>query len=269
MSKTKDTTTVGVSDRTPGKHTALNAVIGKINGSAVNLKVRPSTHTILDLTAGDGQPNTHSGTSSPQIVLKHMKWPGLPGRPAVPITAYFCERSPAAVDKLSCLLANEPNAHIHAGDAKDIQLPSFAGGILTVINDPNSIRDWALPPTLKDRAPKLTTIFSTLGCNVGGLKRLPLEERTGWYDCVKDQVSFLQDWHDAYLVTLEGDAAQWAYLVNWPEVWAPYLEEAFFAAFKKHTKYTVDGAWLKAGPQKFIGKLDELFLTKKELEAAA
>ena len=122
-----------------------------------------------------------------------------------------------------------------------------------------------MPEALKTSAPKMTLIFSTLGCNVGGLKRLPREDRELWYGHVVDQLHLLQPWHDSLLVKLEGDKAQWAYLVNCPIAtgWPAALMRSFKAAFKD-TGHDLRMAWKKGEPEKFQEILDVLFLTVKE-----
>jgi hypothetical protein len=134
--------------------------------------------------------------------------------------------------------------------------------VLFVSNDPNTVADWALPPSLL-YAPRLTTVFSTLGCNAGGLKRLDAESRSLWYRQMGAQIRLLQKWHDAYLVMLEGDKSQWAYLVNAPSKWRQDTEKAFCASFKD-SPYPLRGAWLKDDPDRFSAMVDWLFLTRKE-----
>jgi hypothetical protein len=248
---------VGVSYRTPGKHDAMSGFLGKTVGV---MKVRYPWNTlhVIDCTAGDGEPNTFSGTSSPEIIQKHIAWLNTNGGRA---TAVFFERSPVSASALK----QKTLWPVFNVDASEMQGYWSPNDFLFVVNDPNTMSDWALPGALRD-APKMTVVFSTLGCNVGGLKRLPKDQRQTWYNHVGDQLSILQHWHDALLVTLEGDKAQWAYLVNAPKVWRSDLEKTFTKAFTGRG-HQVRFAWVKSQPVEFGALIDELFLTKKERQA--
>lgn len=257
--KTKD---VGVSYRTPGKHAALNAFLGKCVGVATTEKfLRISgggTFHVIDCTAGDGQHSEFSTATSPGIICRHLQF--LQNR-KLPCCAEFYERSQKSAALLMQAVKTWP---VINDDAANI-VPSWkSNDVLFVVNDPNTIADWILPKAL-EQAPKLTTVFSTLGCNVGGLKRLKREEREVWYSHVENQLALLQPWHDALIVTLDGDKSQWAYLVNSPtaEGWQAGLESAFQKAFKD-TGHALRMAWHRDQSSEFQDILDDLFLTRKE-----
>jgi len=94
-----------------------------------------------------------------------------------------------------------------------------------IYNDPNHIEDWCLTPQLLNTVPKFTTSLSTLGCNVGGLKRIDLDRRREWFHRVElISETILQRWHDACLFSV-GGADQWAYLITAPSVW-PKLHQS-------------------------------------------
>lgn len=253
---------VGVSYRTPGKHAALNAFLGKCAGVASTPKFRQmangGTFHVIDCTAGDGQSSDFSKATSPGIVCRHLEF--LRSR-SLPCKAEFYERSQSSAALLKKAVKDWP---VINDDAENL-LPTWAANdVLFVVNDPNTINDWKLPAALRT-APKLTTVFSTLGCNVGGLKRLKQEDRMHWYRHVEDQLQLLQTWHDALIVTLDGDKSQWAYLVNAPakDGWPQDLEVAFSKAFAD-TGHDLRMAWFKTQKPAFKDILDDLFMTRKE-----
>ena len=263
---TKETTMkasqVGVSDRTPGKHKALNKLLGKVAGTASTPGFRRTfgrrPFHIIDCTAGDGQASDFSEHTSPGIIDRHSKWMESNG---MDVSVYLFERS-----KQNCALLKTKTSHpIYNMDAADMGKVWKDEDILFVVNDPNTVADWRMPEALK-HATKLTTVFSTLGCNVGGLKRLPRSDRDVWFDQMEGQIKLLQHWHDAILVTLDRDSSQWAYLVNAPKEWRKDVTSMFESAFKG-SKYPVKHAWLKDDPKGFAALRDYLFLTEKERNA--
>jgi len=252
-------TGVGVSTRTPAKHGALNSILGKTVG--VMQYNFPDKHLrLIDCTAGDGSPSTYSDMSSPMIFDKHAQAAGQRG---INVSVHMFEKANKQGQALKLKYGQKYD--VHAGvDA--VSMPQVWGhdDIVFVSNDPNTIADWALPHALKN-APQLTTVFSTLGCNVGGLKRMPKEARAQWYRLMLDQLLMLRNWHDAYLAILDGDATQWAYLVNAPKKWTDATEKAFARAFKD-SDYPVRGAWYKRDNKLFSDMADWLFLTRVEFE---
>lgn len=253
---------VGVSYRTPGKHAALNAFLGKCVGVATTPRFRAismnGSFHVIDCTAGDGRGSEFSTATSPGIICRHLKF--LTDR-KLPCKAEFYERSQSSAATLKQEVLTWP---VINDDAANLVPTWKQNDVLFVVNDPNTINDWVLPKALSN-APTMTTVFSTLGCNVGGLKRLKREEREVWYTHVEDQLLLLQTWHDALIVTLEGDKSQWAYLVNSPtaEGWQTDLERSFEKAFRD-TGHTLRMAWFKSQSDKFKDILDDLFLTRKE-----
>lgn len=255
MPKFKD---VGRSNRSPGKHATIDKFVGKQFGVSSKWYLH-RLHHLIDCTAGDGEADDFEKQTSPGILIRHARWYRSKGGM---VQVHLYERSLANAASLQAHCIDD-SVHVHAMNAYDMPQLWHNDDVMFVVNDPNTMRDWALPPVLK-YAPPMTLIFSTLGCNVGGLKRIPIDERLVWYNNIANQLQMLQHWHDAYLAVLENDSAQWAYLVNAPEVWHKDVEKIFAKAF--HGTYQVVGAWYKAECEDFYKLVDELFLTKKERE---
>jgi len=247
---------VGKSHRTPGKHSALDRILGMTVG-VHSIKFKNKLFSAVDCTAGDGISSEFSTATSPGIIDRHLLWLESKG---IRTESVFYEKTPGSIETLKLAI---PHRNVIHGDSHNMIPIWRRDSVLFVSNDPNTINDWALPDALR-YAPQLTTVFSTLGCNVGGLKRLPQEQRNLWYDHLNAQLALLQSWHDAYLVTLKGDAAQWAYLVNQPDKWRAQTEKAFSQAFKD-SGYEVVGAWFKTETNAFSHLVHALFKTKKEL----
>src|SRR5690554_843424 len=250
--------TVGNSEfRTTGKHGALNAILGKTVGVMGNC-FRGMNLTMIDCTAGDGVPTSYSELTSPFIFDKHGSYAKSRG---INTQVIMYERAKKPAKLLHGQYGGKWS--VMAGqDAKSMPKHWDDNTVLFVSNDPNTVKDWALPDALM-HAPSLTTVFSTLGCNAGGLKRLSHEARQQWYYQMYRQIELLQTRHDAYLVMLEGDAAQWAYLVNAPMKWRRDTENAFGKAFSE-SPYPLRGAWLKEQPHAFSVMRDWLFMTRAE-----
>lgn len=247
---------VGVSYRTSGKHDALNRFLGRTCGSMRT--VFPDKRLcIIDCTAGNGQSSEFSTHTSPGIICRHAD---MLVKSGYDVSVDFYEKSARNAKQLRNTTAGSWN--VHTGDSANM-IPTWGDGdVLFVVNDPNTMADWALPKAMRD-APRLTTVFSTLGCNVGGLKRLPREERKTWYAHVHDQIELLCGWHDALIVTLDGDKSQWAYMVNAPAKWRDEVENAFNKSFA-YSPHELRHAWFKDNPKDFGAILDHLFLTRKE-----
>jgi hypothetical protein len=248
---------VGVSDRTPGKHGALDAFLGK----QVGVMSTPAFHGrrlhLVDCTAGNGQPTAYSTTTSPDIITRHARWAL---ERDIQVTVRMYERAPS---NYMSLVERFKDWDVLCEPAESMKPFWHSTDLLFVVNDPNSVADWALPNALK-YAPQLTTVFSTLGCNVGGLKRVPRSERDHWYQHVQQQIAMLQRWHDALLVILDNDASQWAYLVNAPSRWRDEIAKAFKKSFNGRE---ISTAWWKMDQEVFNSMCDQLFLTKKELKS--
>lgn len=248
--------TVGKSSRTPGKHAALDKYLGKQAG-VISHAFRNRRVLFIDCTAGDGQGGDFDRQTSPGILLRHAEWLKQRG---VKVKVLLYERSQKNAEMLAERVGDR--ATVIASSSQDLEPIWRPTDLLFVSNDPNTINDWALPSALMN-APELTTVFSTLGCNVGGLKRLPIEQRKQWYGHMHNQSKLLRHWHDMMLVTLVGDASQWAYAVNSASKWRTELSEMFAKAFDA-VGYPTERVWLRPSPAQFRDAVDRLFLTKGE-----
>lgn len=250
---------VGTSSRTPGKHSALDKYLGKTAG-VISRTFRKNRVTFIDCTAGDGQAHDFDYHTSPGILIRHAEWLRKQG---VSVDVLLYERAPRNAAMLRERVAGR--AEVFSESSASMGAMGWGrNDIVFVSNDPNTIADWALPPALR-YAPKLTTVFSTLGCNVGGLKRLPKDDRQVWFSHIEDQGKLLRSWHDMMLCRLVGDASQWAYLINAPDKWRDQVAEAFSSSFSK-IGYETDNCWYKNNRTAFDDAVDRLFLTKAEYQ---
>jgi hypothetical protein len=139
-----------------------------------------------------------------------------------------------------------------------------------VSHDPNAVTSQAMRPTFAAEIASRTRwfrSFCTMGCNVNGLKRLPLRERLPWFDFVEGQRATLPRYRDLLLAAIEGDNSQWAYLLNEPIKWRSTQERVVASAFSRFG-YQMEMAWHGLNPQKFEAMERRLFLTKTERESA-
>lgn len=274
---------VGSSSRTPSKHALLNKVVGREAG--VVHRVYPARRYLLfDLTAGDGEGDGATGRwerdCSPGILAHHAAWLGTRGVSAhVLLTERASSTFTALVDRLLVELPSRgwvqfddaawengmATLEARQVDSRDIAVSFEQSDIVFANNDPNTISDWAFPECLAVGAPKMITTLSTLGCNVGGLKRLSDAERLLWYGHVQQIEQTTSRWHDVVLANIDHDPAQWAYCLSTPSEWRAAIEEDIAKAFKN---YSMNVSWRSHG-QSWRQMQDELFLTRKEREALA
>lgn len=252
----------GASYRTPGKHDALDKLLGKVTGAATTERFNWRKFFIYDLTAGDGKCREFSNTNSPEIIAKHASYAKSKG---LDVRVRLYERSAVNADGLREVVRKHKDRIrlvVRNKDCSEMNAIWNPDDMLFVVNDPNTVNDWCIPEALY-KAPDLTLILSTLGCNVGGLKRLPFEDRQLWFYHMEGQLSLLCYWHDSLLVTLDGDSAQWAYLVNAPEKWRGAVEKMFKKAFE-YTGHELVMAWWRRDADNFVRLRDVLFKTEKE-----
>lgn len=270
-------TSVGQSQRTKGKHFLLNSLIGQECGVMISSErygrsypFRP--YFVIDLCAGDGRSSFESDTSSPAVIQKHMAYLT---RNRVPIIEpVFCEKNKAAFDHLKkqIKIGTAVNA-----DARSIEFLDFINERISgrsdfttfIHNDPNLVMDWAITEALLNLLNvSAFTTYSTLGCNVGGVKRLPFENRLKWRLNVESLLKTVPAHHCAILVSLEGDAAQWAYLVTVPNRWLEKTFKVTQKAFRKTPFEVIVNVARRQGASDldFYRQLDILTLTKKEME---
>ncbi len=250
--------------RTPPKHDLLNKMSGREAGVLSTQRLREWIQppwVILDLCAGDGTADHASGTSSPELLLKHAEFAR---RRDYRTIAVFVERDVATYDLLRSNVPRHDDNIVIRGDSRDpntitdVWTPNSA---VFVHNDPNTVQDFALSDQLLARLPEATTTLSTLGCNAGGLKRLPPEARSRWYEHVERIVANKPRRHDACLIRPDGDASCFAWLLTGPTVWRDRYAKDITQTWDKQTVTT---AWCNNDRDGFRTLCDELFLTRKE-----
>lgn len=276
---------VGRTWRTPAKHDLMRNLIGKEVGvSKVMAAIRRCVW--YDLTAGDAanvDDHEWANACSPGILAKYA--PGV----SKPTYVYLHEIKPATYDRLiENLSANLPelgyrqaaeNVWLHgenvflcatntSGAEANVGMLERADAVFAV-NDPNAITEWAMRPSFAAEVNRTTPWFrslSTLGCNPAGIKRLPLEERQGWFDLVQSQEDATPRHRDLLLCAIERDASQWAYLMGEPIRWRPAMETVARGVFKRHG-VGITSAWWRTQPDAFSELKRQLFLTGKERAA--
>lgn len=266
---------VGKSGVTPCKHDLFNSLLGREVGVLRHAKHPIRSYQIVDLTAGDGVPYGEDFTKgcSPGIILKHAKNLLETTRANAIVTCI--ERQPETCAALrrnfragfDNLIGVNPRiqADVFCSDAKAFRFSNAADAAF-IYNDPNHIEDWCLSAECLESAPRLTTSLSTLGCNVGGLKRIDLEKRQLWFERIDTVINnILQPWHDACLFSV-GGADQWAYLITAPNKWRERIEKECHRAASKVQGKIADPrvAWFKSDPSAFSDLQRFLFYTKSE-----
>lgn len=279
---------VGKSGVTPCKHDLLNKLLGREAGT---LKFNPlgvTSYQIVDLTAGDGQPynSDFEKGCSPGICLKHTNWicehtkvdgiylgiekqsltfTGLTSNvfPWLSSHGWVTYAEHKFFKNSSRICFRQANST--ETDPFDVVSSTSSVGAF-LYNDPNHIEDWCLTPELLCSAPTFTTSLSTLGCNVGGLKRIDLDRRREWFHRVElISKTILQGWHDACLLAV-GGADQWAYLITAPAKWRDRITQDCITAATKIQGREAEPriAWRKQDPGAFYQLERFLFLTKQE-----
>jgi hypothetical protein len=258
---------VGRSSRTPVKHWLLNAHLGQIAG-VLHREYTPAKacpFVCIDLCAGDGH-TTDDHESSPTIIAKHMRWLTLRN---VRCRAVFIEKAANTCEILRRNLIATGGGfeyEVLDSDAREFVFNAVASDQAVFINcDPNSVADMPLTSSLSKSFTKFTTMTVTLGCNASGIKRLPREDREKWGDYVRNIVGPMPSWHDAILVSLNRDGAQWAYITRLPKAWA--AKESGRIEKKGNSLWPngVEVARYREQRSQFDAMLSRLFYTKKEL----
>lgn len=254
---------VGRSSRTPYKHWLLNAIVGKCAGVYSQGVPNNLPFTCVDLCAGDGL-ETSEHQASPRIMNRHCCW--LNQRHGKKTRLVLIEKDlhtytelakNASVDRcfgLECTL----------GDARDFTLEGAAAEQPVFVHcDPNNVHQTPVTKEFVDSWTVFTTYLATLGCNAGGIKMLPLEQREKWYEHVALLVGGMARHHDAILFWLKKDDSQWAYLLSLPKKWKAFSDDAVRAGNKMWPK-GVGAISYRDSRSDFMKQLDCLFLTSKE-----
>jgi len=265
---------VGKSGVTPCKHDLLNKLLGREVGTLKANKLGVLDYLIVDLTAGDGVPYTGKEFRkgcSPGIILHHAEY--LATKTCVQANVLLLEKQEATYLELVANIKSQQSdfkgyasLNVFCRDSKTWDFYQNFTDAAFLYNDPNHIEDWCLTPAMLATAPKFTTSLSTLGCNVGGMKRLDLDKRELWFDRINMVTgSIVQPWHDACLLSV-GGADQWAYLVTAPTKWRDQITSDCLAAASKMEGREADPqiAWFKQDPAAFLALQQYLFLTKAE-----
>jgi len=266
--------------RTPGKHELLNAVLGKQIGAFTRLRQRYQwsiPFVIIDLCAGDGFDTEESGTCSPRIITKHSQW--LRGRikDDNASAVILIEKDSNTFDLLrnryddfGCvILKGDSNSDSVVTDVKSVleglgltpKCPVF------IHHDPNSVANWCLREEYLELSDLVTTMV-TMGCNVGGVKRMELSERQEWFDnfkLLRSHVKRTMGRLDLCLIALNNDASKWAYALSVPSKWRSDTVDAVYTAFRYWGK-GIELEWMNGNHSQFDCLQYKLFLTKKEFE---
>ena len=264
---------VGRSSRTPVKHMILDKMVGKIAGvlstQSASVPCRANPFLVVDLCGGDGVV-AEDHDASPQILHRHCCW--LIQRKHKARLMVF-EQSPHSFGLLDFSTAFYPGRDdwftIHNQDSRLFVMPKMLANQAAFVHcDPNCVDQTPLTDSFLDSWNKHTTYLVTIGCNVGGAKRVSIEERAKWFWYVESLCNRLPRNHDSILFWLERDASQWAYLLSIPKVWS-----------KDFSKKIVDkaSAWWPNGlgmtsyrdeRKQFDLNIKRLFLTEKEFNNA-
>ncbi len=268
---------VGRSHRTPLKHWMLSALLGKVVGvggtgrveSFVNFR-KYGLHCI-DIGAGDGTVIEGKHTSSPYLMNWHC-WNAMHPKHSslIPYDAHITliEKMEHTASVLAISVEGyeyKAPCEIIIRDARDYSIEPLSPYQPYFINaDPNHINELPLARDFSERLTPASTYVVTLGCNVGGLKRLKPEEREPWFEYADMLCQRLPYWHDVILCSLENDASQWAYLARVPSKWS----DGYMKAMRSKAKgfgFITNPVSLKGSREGFDRAIDTLFLTKKEL----
>lgn len=264
---------VGKSHRTPFKHWVLDKTLGSIAGRVGKGKVRFifGDFHVVDLCAGDGEPGEH-GMSSPEIIAKHCRWVQAEFKNRGQwnkAKATLIEKSPHTFEKLSKkeeALGSGYSLELILGDARDYRVSATKNQSLFINADPNHIKDMPLADGLVESFPQFTTMTLTLGCNVGGIKRRPIEERAKWFEYVDMCCNRMKTYHDAVLCTVKNDGSRWAYMSVIPKKDSSDYVTSLIRKGSKEFKHGVEVASFRESSEEW-GRLTKwLFLTQKEAE---
>lgn len=257
--------------RTPFKHFLLKAIVGQLVGvlgtqsSKVPCKANP--FLAVDLCGGDGhEPTDGTHQASPIILHKQCEW--LRNKRGLQSFLDIIEKDEYTFEQLeiNCRdLTTGGWMRLLKGDAREYTLPLLKSDQAAFVHcDPNNVASMPLTGPFVESWNKYTTYLVTLGCNVGGLKRLSLEDRRQWFTYVELLVKHLSRHHDAVLFWLQHDASQWAYMLSLPKVWkARFVADAQRKAVEMWP-HGVGAISYRDSRVDFGTQVARLFLTKEE-----
>jgi hypothetical protein len=292
---------VGASHHTPIKHAIMREFVGK-EVRAANRLGWFQRLVWIDLTAGNAIPAHDAPWSeacSPGILASRAA----ESRKDVVIDLY--EKNPdtyaVLIDSLDAHLpqlgytrvadngwnewaADNARVRAWARDGREAGTDHIRrNDAVLVLNDPNSITEWAMHrrfTALLDAKAKGIRTLSCIGFNVAGIKRVPFQRddpgqrsdsvstRSEWYELIGSITDFLPERLDLMLAGFARDSSQWAYLFSSPKAWRDKGEEESviadaFAVTSEARDY--EFAWFKRDRTKFNRLVDERILTKAEL----
>lgn len=301
---------VGTSaEHTPIKHAIMREFVAK-ECRAANFLPRFTRLVWVDLTAGAGQPFGSAAWTeacSPGILASRATQSGKP------VMVELCERSPEIhaellanlADNLPALGYNRTSqsewtngrATVRAwnGNGRRFDPRRLPGGgaicgggrgekgdAVLVLNDPNSITDWAMDRYLTGRLAGMAAGARTLSClgfNAGSVKRNPFERdgdfqqtdsvstRSEWYGLIGSITDYLPERLDLLLAGFTRDSSQWTYLFTAPEKWRHEEETVIADAFNALGEpRDYEFAWFRQDREKFNRLVDRRILTKTELQ---
>ena len=297
---------VGISEKhTPVKHAIMHEFVAKECRVANSSRCHYIERLVwIDLTAGDG--TTVFGEKwgeccSPGILATQAT------KSAKPVTVALYEQNPDTYKILLNNLAAELpkigykqtaedlwergetavralNMDGRSVDATDEWTPPIGPkDVVLILNDPNSITQWAMNEHVVERVvhkAKGLRVLSCLGFNVAGIGRGPFDRpegarvtrsisaRSEWYGLIDNITQSLPDHHDLMLTAFDRDSSKWAYLFTTVDKWMHEEEALLMHAFNasgKQNPYTF--AWYRRDGNAFTQLLDRLILQKTELEA--
>lgn len=126
-------------------------------------------------------------------------------------------------------------------NSREIDFSQYGrGDWLFINNDPNLISDWAykfesILTAIRQGA--IVQVFNTMGCNSGGLKRLPWRKgRDTWLGYIEGVEALVGARYtlDLVLLSVERDTAQWAYLITTPQKWVSLIVPEAVKIFGRH-----------------------------------
>lgn len=249
--------------RTPYKHFLLNNLLGKTNGVlSMGSKCYAVTPFVcVDLCAGDGRIGDDYD-SSPNIMSRHCT-NAIGKRNGA--TLHLIERDKVAFEFLQMRMSNISGVTLENSDSRNYRLPALKKTQAAFVHcDPNNFHQTPLTEAFVGGFSDCTMYLVTLGCNADGIKRLPQDQREGWFEYVDILVSKLPRHHNAVLFWLIKDSAQWAYLCNVPAVWTQWAIEMGVVKGGKMWPKGVGGVDLRGNESRFREQLEILFLTERE-----
>ena len=260
--------TVGRSSRTPIKHFLLDQIVGKIAGAlgTGNVPCKPNPFYVVDLCGGDGR-ETKLHQASPIILHKHCQW--MRNKRGKASVLDVIELHEGTFEELQGNVSHLDGygdwMTTICDDSRNFTLPPMKPDQAAFVHcDPNTVDQTPLTGPMVESWNIFTTYLVTLGCNVGGLKMLPLDKRAVWFDYVDLLCNHLPRHHDAVLFWLNRDASQWAYLLSIPRKWSESFSEYAVRKTSNSWERGVSAASFRFDRRSFNDNIRRLFLRGDE-----